>query len=658
MASDGTSVLVNVGNFSDTFEFTVASGTTTDATFTVTAGGLVGVLNNPTAVLEVNTGAGWVRLGDASTGGLLDLLGAARGFTVTAEDLQAGDYRLTYGGGGTLGVGTEINLTAELADASLTEFELVSAAPVTGNIFAASEAGPADERGTGNAAVLQVLNEEGIYVAVPPGTQVLGEYGTLVINPDGSFTYTPSGAVESIGLVDSFQYQLIGPDGASQATLNIRLDSPDADIVWDQTDLGADGTTVVATDDTDQASVLLAPRVETTTVNNAIDYTSIAALGGSDTYRFNVAADTTADLTLNVTSNSLLNLLGQTNFTLQQYINNRWVALTGSSGGSLIELAGLTGGGIQAQAEDLGPGSYRVVVSTGGLGVLTDIDGVAIIERTYLNEFVPSDVVLATGNVVDGGPGADILGSDSTVLRIERQDGVFVAPGYGGVSITGDYGVLTIQANGDYVYRPFLNAASLGQTDRFTYELIHPNSDRVEAELAIDIVAPTSGGSLAAISTGDEAPAEATVATLHADVVALDGLVGADVSIDDGLHAQMGRHGNGAAELTAEPMTADATLLDLHGDTVVLAGLDDPQGAFDSEDLGSIGSYDDAVSLPAFEDVLEIEPQDDLPSDPSSPAGAATVDHPDQSAEAIEIEAAVLIDNPLHDPWTNAVSHV
>jgi VCBS repeat-containing protein len=655
--ADSTSVLVNLGTFTDSFEFTVPTEAVTDATFTISANGLIGVLSNATAALEVETDTGWVRLGDATQGGLLELTNlAGTGFRVGAQDLEAGSYRLTYGGGGLLGVNTTVNLAAQLTDTSLTNFDVVSAPAVTGSVFDASAAGPADELGAGTP-VLQVPGEDGAFVTVTGPTEVNGQFGTLLINADGSFTYTPDVEAADIGQVDSFTYQLLGPDGASQATLNVRLDSPDADIIWDDTDFGAPGTTVVAVSDTAEAGIVLAPRVDDPETDpDAIGISGILTLGRvSDTYEFTVAPDTIRDLTLEVTSNSTLNLLGGTTFTLQRLVGTSWVNVTTETGGSPIELLGLTGGGIRAEAEDLGPGSYRLQVATRGLGLGTNVTGTATFVDTYPNEVEAASVVATSGNVLTGtgGTGGDVLGSEYTVLRIEEGDGVFVAPGYAGERITGDHGTLFIQANGDFTYTPFADDAGIGETDRFTYQVVHPNGQTSTAELAITIGEAEAG---VPVILADVQPADAPL-DLHVDVGLLDGLTA--LSVSDGHHAASPADDTGTILPVPEPGTRDPSQLELHGDAVVLVGLDDlpASGGSDDGTGTTIGSHTDGITLPAFEDLLEIEPQDAVHDDPPAATEETTMVHAD-TAMTVEIEPVVLIDNPLHDPWANAATHV
>jgi len=56
----------------------------------------------------------------------------------------------------------------------------------------------------------------------PDGSVIaIGDYGTLIVEPDGTFTYTPTG---DGGGVDTFTYTLAGADGdLSQATLCVEV---------------------------------------------------------------------------------------------------------------------------------------------------------------------------------------------------------------------------------------------------------------------------------------------------------------------------------------------------------------------------------------------------------------------------------------------------
>ena len=53
--------------------------------------------------------------------------------------------------------------------------------------------------------------------------------------------------------------------------------------------------------------------------------------------------------------------------------------------------------------------------------------------------------------------------------------------------LAGDYGVLEIETNGDYTYKPYNRIESVGQTEVFEYMLVHPSGNTATAKLEITI---------------------------------------------------------------------------------------------------------------------------------------------------------------------------
>ncbi|PYE23896.1 VCBS repeat-containing protein [Rhizobium sp. PP-CC-3A-592] len=528
-------MLLNIGNFTDTYDFQIADGVTSDATFNVNVGGLVGVLTNATASLEVNVNGTWTEVGNSSSGGLLDLIGlAGQGVQITASDLEAGAYRLTFSGGGLVGAVTTIDLDANFVDSSLTDFVGVSGPAATGNLL--TDAGPGggqDVLGPDGLAVLQILDGNGTFVTVTDGTIVAGEHGTLVINSDGSYSYEANDNPTAVGQVDDFQYRLLHPNGDSDtANLFVRIESPDATTIWSSADLAADATVMTAVNDIDQAFVSRAFLETSSFVDNAIDYTrGLFGTTGNTTYDFSVAEDTQADLSLDVSSSALLNLLDTLSFNLYEIVGGNPVLVGTSGSGGLIDLVGLSGSSIRAMIDGLDSGTYRLEVNNSGISLGTRITADATFQTTDFTEFVPGTVIAAQGNILDGsesGGQADTLGSDLTSLSVLDGNG-FVLPDADGQVIVGDYGSLTIFANGDYYYEPVPSLASIGQTDTFTYQLLHPNGSTQVAELAIVIGDPDVDPS--AVETSNMG---ARLFGDSEDVIALDSLVATNVDDDLG----------------------------------------------------------------------------------------------------------------------------
>jgi VCBS repeat-containing protein len=201
-----------VGGWSHSYEFDVPENTTTDATFDVSVAGLVSLLDGASATLEVfneETGQ-WEFVGDSAEGGVLDLLGLSEeSVRVIAEDLQSGQYRLIFSSDTVLAVAPSVELDVTLNDTRAIGNGVVAEGNVLTNDTVAGEA-------------LEIQDGNGNFVVVAEGgTTIEGEYGTLTINPDGSYVYEPFDNPSAVGQQDVFTYRL----GDDTATLTFSIQS-------------------------------------------------------------------------------------------------------------------------------------------------------------------------------------------------------------------------------------------------------------------------------------------------------------------------------------------------------------------------------------------------------------------------------------------------
>ncbi|UVL79367.1 Ig-like domain-containing protein [Pseudomonas putida] len=527
-----------LSGFSKTYTWTVAAGTTADPTLTLTTNSVLALLNNTSFTLQVKDASGaWVTIATGNTQGLLDLIVLPIGLQVDIGVLQAGDYRLTVGSGG-IGLVTNVSTTLDITSTSLTQFTGTGTA-TSGNVITdVGTDGAVDARGPDSAAVLQVL-KNGSYVSAGTSTTVQGQYGTLVISADGSYTYTPNGSPNSVGKVDVFSYQLVHPNGLSDtANLYVRIDSPQATEVWSNTNYAAPATVVDAVNDVGTSHVTLANRVDTS--SSTLGSLSLPVIGTRQaTYTTTVAADTTANLQVVVNSTNLLSLLNGTTIELLKLnpATGQYVLVQSVPGGSLISLLG---GGAGYTFQNQGAGTYHVRVTAGGIGLLSSITTSLNATTTHLTEFVVSGATAATGNLLSD----DNVGSALTVLSVLTAANTYTIPGYNGVSVAGTYGTLLVHADGSYTYtlNPGLTSAVVGQHDTFTYELTHPNGTTDTATLTVNLdnaAGLTTFTSLQA-DTGDEAVALASLAAAT-DVIAgtdgndqLDGSQGGHITLQGG----------------------------------------------------------------------------------------------------------------------------
>ncbi|MCF5070982.1 hypothetical protein GIW70_22655, partial [Pseudomonas syringae] len=478
-----------LSGFSKIFTFTVPSGARLDPTLTLTTSSLISLLDGVVYTLQVkNANGDWITLDANGSGGLLDLIAlAGQGVRVDIGSLLSGEYRLTVSSTG-IGVLTTVNTQLQLDVSSLTQFNGVAGPAVTGNVITnVGVDGTVDQTGPDNGAQLQIL-KNGAYISAGAGTTVQGLYGTLTIDADGNYSYTPNGSVSSVGKVDVFSYQLVHPNGLSDtANLYVRIDSPQATEVWNDSNLGSPALVVDATADVASTDVTLANREVTT--NSNLGTFNVLLGGGSGNYNTSVAADTVSDLTVVVNSSNLLTLLGSMTVGLYKFntATNQYVLVKSYGGNALLNLGG---GNYGITFDDQTAGNYQVRVSVGGLGLLTSVNTSLINVATYTNQFVVGSYTPVSGNLLTdtAGGGADVLGSVYTLLSV-LVAGSYVAPGYNGVTLVGTYGSLLVQANGDYTYtlKPGLTDAVIGQEDVFTYQLTHPNGTVDTATLTIDL---------------------------------------------------------------------------------------------------------------------------------------------------------------------------
>jgi VCBS repeat-containing protein len=127
--------------------------------------------------------------------------------------------RVTAGG---IGLASSITTSVNATTTHLTEFVVSGATAVTGNLLA-------DDNLGSPLTVLSVMTAANTYT-IPGynGVSVAGSYGTLLVQADGSYTYTLNAGLTNavIGQHETFTYELTHPNGTTDtANLTISLDN-------------------------------------------------------------------------------------------------------------------------------------------------------------------------------------------------------------------------------------------------------------------------------------------------------------------------------------------------------------------------------------------------------------------------------------------------
>lgn len=255
-AIDDTSALMAVTTAQDTTAFSdtsVGSASWTSAVFNSTSGSGSGTIEIAAdtavkdATLHFNVNSGLALSGLNVTWQLLDgatvvangsfsggsLIGGNFNVALTGVELHSGNYTLSYTGTiGALSVGN-ITITPSITGTTwdLNNYETTGTHTVTGNIYDGTDsAGALDQLGTVHT-VLTVDGAGGSTTTLDPvassssGT-VAGQYGSLTINLDGSYTYTLNSnvALSSMTTKETFSYTLNDQNGHTDtATLTIDM---------------------------------------------------------------------------------------------------------------------------------------------------------------------------------------------------------------------------------------------------------------------------------------------------------------------------------------------------------------------------------------------------------------------------------------------------
>ncbi|WP_218124478.1 type I secretion C-terminal target domain-containing protein [Franzmannia pantelleriensis] len=162
--------------------------------------------------------------------------------SATFEDIESGDYRVVFDStlvGGFNGFGPfpaqypSVNVSGVALELTAEDRQDVVVDAINGNVITDQDAqGDSDLRPAN--AELQILNGD-TFETVGLGNTITidGRYGSLEIQGNGEYTYTPNEEAGNIGGIETFTYQLVQPNGnQAQANLSIRIDSPDVNVLF------------------------------------------------------------------------------------------------------------------------------------------------------------------------------------------------------------------------------------------------------------------------------------------------------------------------------------------------------------------------------------------------------------------------------------------
>lgn len=459
-------------------EFSIANGGTGEVNIDATATGVVLslLMSLEIAIQKYDSTTGtWSTIIDSTMPQFANLLTlGTSGVTLHINALASGDYRvLTYN-------------TSLLATGSLTNIDVsvvqTSNATVTGdtshpgNVITDVDPVHGVDTAPAGTLVTAITNAQGQTVAVgPSGADIQGLYGTLHINPNGSYTYTLTNTSASVlGHTDSFTYTLTDNGVNNSAHLVLTLGN------------GAPASTVTAADNA--VSLVYNTDVEAVTHTNSTQTgTSVLSVGVGNVVNLNLLAGMTNPILFDVAEGTTRTM------TLQSSVGG--IALASTFDLYIYKFNPITQQYEQYKTVDnwlsaplLGGQSGQLTVTLPGgdyLFMLHNASGIAVPTSYTLNitndhtYSVDSLSAVTTGNVMQN----DIAPSGTLLTEV---NGVAIAS-TGTTTISGQYGTLTIDTQGNYTYtlRSGVGADSTSTPDSFVYTIKAPNGDSGTASLNI-----------------------------------------------------------------------------------------------------------------------------------------------------------------------------
>ncbi|MFN2101284.1 beta strand repeat-containing protein, partial [Altererythrobacter sp. MF3-039] len=501
--------------------------------------------------------------------------------TNTFNNVETVTYLATDADGNTVQGTITIDVIDDVPTARPDTDSVVSGGEADGNVFTGvggSDAnmsdGVADEPGADGATVTGVAagNVVGPVAGNLGGLGIAGSFGTLTLNADGSYTYE---ADPNVTGVDVFTYTITDGDGdTSTTTLTINVNPSDLaasneDAIVDEAalDLVQDDRTGTINDDLAPGTVTGSlPGLDTETVSGNLSDNTTGGAGGNT---FAIVG-------------SNLGTYGQ----IQINSDGTWTyTLTAPVDGPTADNGANTLNNQETFTYEVTDSDGNTTQSTITIDIKDDIptasaDTDSVTEGALLDS--------GTDSVLDNDEGgAD--GIQSIVgVRADGNPADTTSDVSGGVGnpIAGDYGTLTLNADGTYTYQSTANAITGDEQDVFVYTIVDEDGDLSTTTLTIDVANVTLAP--------DNETAQVEEASL--DMVADDrGAPGASVEDDLAAGTVDGSNPGGITETTFGQLNVtDATTYTLVGSNM---------GSYGQIQINSDGSYTYTLTSPVDGDL-------------------------------------------------------
>ena len=506
--------LIGVFGRSYSTQFTVDENTIQDIVIEIHSGSIAGLFDGVGLKLSVlDDNGNWIEIADSSSGGLFDFIGI---FGQTAEiavnGLNPGQYKLDMTTSGLSFAGSvEVDIAQTIYDTAVDP--IVSGVTLAeGNVITDTD----DIYGQDDVPASVVVSEvDG--QPVTGETTILGDYGTLVIHPDGTYIYTPNSDVTAIGKTEVFEYTVTDPVTGKSDTANLIIQigtNSDLDLTWDAEEPTANAETVVATDNADLIGVDATNVTDTVTGPQISESWLVSFLPITRTVQSDVITideTTIGNIEVGLSTTTLISLGGAASVAFQKLVDGVWVTQDTISASSLADLIGLFPNGNGKVYENQEAGQYRFELSyTRGAGIAGNVTVSTEVTTIHLDDFTATPIDSVVGNIYtdDDGAGTDILASIYTDLFVSADGGAtWTQVTSTGTDFVGNHGTLSIKSDGSYTYDVTDSGLTGGASDEFTYKLVAPNGDESIATLTLNagvIYTTSEGGDFITSSAGND----------------------------------------------------------------------------------------------------------------------------------------------------------
>ena len=470
--------LTLLGNDTAQVDFTVSSGGSADITVNANAtGAVLSLLNTLELVVQrfdsVNNT--WTTVVDTGQPQFADLLTlGATGVSLNLNGLANGQYRVLSYNTNLLATGSYTSIDVGVKETSAGT--VTGETSLGGNVILDVDPTTGSDNAPAGTTVTAVTNALGVTTSVTAdGTAIQGQYGTLTINRDGSYTYTLTNTSASvIGRTENFTYTISHNGTSASANLVLSLGTGTATsgiVAVDDTASLTFDTTVTAIDNGTSSQggfTVVGINLGNTLGLNLLDDLSnpiIYSVEEGTTRTMTIQASVGGVALASVFDLYIYKFNDATQTFEQMRVQPGWLR------------APLLGGTSSTLTLNLPSGEYLFLLNTAaGITALTAYTLNVLEDHVYS---VASVGTSTTGDVL-----ADDVAPSGTLVT--EVNGVAVNSS-GLTTIVGEYGTLSINASGQYTYtlKSGVGADHISTPDTFVYTITAPNGAKDTASLNI-----------------------------------------------------------------------------------------------------------------------------------------------------------------------------